>query len=114
MKTPEQWIEEIPVTATPSPGYVHEITVEQIAAIQSDDREGMVPRGELEAAEQHVAILRKQIEGMVSKEELQPILIWLWTINTPDVEDFLGQLTSLRMRDIISRLENLLGEKGGK
>lgn len=53
-------------------------------------------------------------EGMVSREQLRPVLDWLRTINTRDVTEFLGQITSLRMRKLITGLESLLGEKEGK
>lgn len=54
----------------------------------------------------------KHIEEL--EKELRAILDWLRTINTPDVTEFLGPLTSLRMREIFDRLESLLGEKEGK
>ena len=108
---------------------------ESIFDIQADAREGMVPRGELEAAEQHVAILRKQIESMVPAVELRPLFDALslaldkWgdlragtrgpvshylknPANERRVFDMVIALNNLAKQ--WERLETLLGEKGGQ
>jgi hypothetical protein len=48
---------------------------------------------------------------VVPVEQLKPLLAWMRSINTPDVAEFLGQLTALEMRKQLTRLESL-GKEG--